>query len=276
MTRVEPVQPEPERPIKDTFKPVIKMLSWMPSIIILIIILSLTLYVAGLFAGLSASRDVLGAVEGLLSRLAVFAYLSFLPGQLNAFNVACLAMLVILLLCVLSPLWVLRVVVGVYVLGAIIYFLGGILSGILTGIAWFGEMWRGGPMEVIALLPGYGFGLGDLFLAGLLFLLALSGRLVTLVWGWASAQAPAIIALVAAVNGLALLSMWLDKRQSRTPGAYRMPEKALIRYSALGGGPGIFAAALLFRHKTRHLGLLASIGLASAAGLFVLIGGLVA
>jgi uncharacterized membrane protein YsdA (DUF1294 family) len=124
--------------------------------------------------------------------------------------------------------------------------------------------------------PSYGFGVGDFFMAGLLFLLYMSGKLVMLIWRWASGQAPAMLIIMVAVNGLTLLSMWLDRGQSRIAGAYRLPEKALLKYSALGGGLGVIAGALILRHKTGHVGLLASVILASAAGLFILLGGLIA
>ena len=46
MTSIQPIQPVPEKPVKDTFEPVIKLLSWTPNIIVIIIILSLILYIA--------------------------------------------------------------------------------------------------------------------------------------------------------------------------------------------------------------------------------------
>jgi len=70
--------------------------------------------------------------------------------------------------------------------------------------------------------------------------------------------------------------MWLDKKQSKTEGFSRVPEKAFLRYAVLGGGAGVLLGAFLFRHKTKHRGLITSVIIASAAGIFILLGGLIA
>jgi uncharacterized membrane protein YsdA (DUF1294 family) len=267
------IQPTPEKPVKDTFKPIVKLLSWTPNIIAMVIILSLILYIAAPLK--PSSGDVFDLIAGRLRRLAIMVYESFFPSQLNAFNIACLILLLIFLVCILPPLWVGYGAAAAYVAGIFLYFMAAAMIGLLSGILGIEQVMRG-AVELILPIPSYGLGIGDFFLAGFLFLLAFSGRLVGVIWRWASAQAPAIIALIAIVNAIAFASMWLDKRQSRIQGAYRLPERALIKYSALGGGPGIIAAALIFRHKTGHTGLLASVCLATAAGLFMLIGGLAA
>jgi uncharacterized membrane protein YsdA (DUF1294 family) len=272
MTRIPPAQQAPGRPVKDRLEPVVRLLSWIPSIIIMALILSLILYIAAPLK--PSSGDIFDLIAGRLRRLAIMVYESFFPSQLNAFNIACLILLLIFLACILPPLWVGYGAAAAYVAGIFLYFMAAAMIGLLSGILGIEQVMRRGAVELILPIPSYGLGIGDFFLAGFLFLLSFSGRLVGLIWRWASAQAPAIIALIAVVNAIAFASMWLDKRQSRIQGAYRLPERALIKYSALGGGPGIIAAALIFRHKTGHTGLLASICLATAAGLFMLIGGL--
>jgi uncharacterized membrane protein YsdA (DUF1294 family) len=269
------IQPAPEKPVKDTFKPIVKLLSWTPNIIAMVIILSLILYVAAPIMRPS-SGDVFDFIVDRLKRLMIMVYRSYFPGQLNAFNIACLILLLTFFVCILSPLWVGYGAATVYAAGIALYFVANMLSGIASGILGIGQIMAQGAVEPILPIPSYGLGMGDFFLAGLLFLLSFSGRLVGVIWRWASAQVPAIIALIAIVNAIAFASMWLDRRQSRIQGAYRLPERALIRCSALGGGPGIIAAALILRHKTEHTGLLISICLATAAGFFILIGGLAA
>jgi len=274
MTRIPPAQQAPGKPVKDRLEPVVRLLSWIPSIIIMVLILSLILYIAAPLK--PSSGDVFDLIAGRLKRLVIMVYESFFPSQLNAFNIACLILLLIFLVCILPPLWVGYGAAAAYAAGIFLYFMAAAMIGLLSGILGIEQVMKRGAVELILPIPSYGLGMGDFFLAGFLFLLAFSGRLVGLIWRWASAQAPAIIALIAFVNAIAFASMWLDKRQSRIQGAYRLPERALIKYSALGGGPGIIAAALIFRHKTGHTGLLISICLATAAGLFMLIGGLVA
>lgn len=53
------------------------------------------------------------------------------------------------------------------------------------------------------------------------------------------------------INVIGLFYMWSDKRRARKH-QYRIPEKVLFLFSALGGGIGTWAGMYLFRHKTRH------------------------
>lgn len=53
------------------------------------------------------------------------------------------------------------------------------------------------------------------------------------------------------MNIIGLFCMGIDKRRARKH-QYRIPEKALFFFSALGGGIGTWAGMYLFRHKTRH------------------------
>ena len=251
---------------QDRLKPIVKMLSWMPSIILLVLTLSFLLYLAMPFIR-SIQLGIHDTIINYTVRLISVVYHSYFPSRL-VFNIACLAMLTIFLLYIMSPLHLGYSMVTAYVAGIALYFGGTIITGFLLGIAhWTGER--------VPVMPSYGFGIGDLFLAGLLFLLSMSGKTVSLIWRWASSQAPALIAVIIAVNVLGLLSMWLDKKQSMTPEAYRIPERSLLKYSVLCGGVGIIAGAYIFKHKTRHRGLITSVIIASIAGSFILLGGLI-
>lgn len=54
---------------------------------------------------------------------------------------------------------------------------------------------------------------------------------------------------------------------------YRIPENSLLRYAVIGGGPGILAGAILFRHKTRHIGFLVRVSsVAASTTLLMLMG----
>lgn len=47
-----------------------------------------------------------------------------------------------------------------------------------------------------------------------------------------------------------VLTAW-DKWQAKR-GGWRIPEKTLLGLAVIGGGPGVYLAMQLFRHKTRH------------------------
>ena len=87
--------------------------------------------------------------------------------------------------------------------------------------------------------------------------------IASLLTRWLAAQ-PSLPILVLAVNLLALSAMWLDKVQAARRGR-RIPEKALTRYALISGGPSVLIGAAIFRHKTRHKGLLATVAVATAA-----------
>ena len=251
---------------QDRLKPIVKMLSWMPSIILLVLILSFLLYLAMPFIR-SIQLGIHDTIINYTVRLISIVYHSYFPSRL-VFNIACLAMLTIFLLHIMSPLHLGYSMVTAYVAGIALYFGGTIITGPLLGIA----HWTGGRVPV---MPSYGFGIGDFFLAGLLFLLSMSGKTVSLIWMWASSQIPALLAVITAVNILALVSMWIDKKQSMKPEAYRAPEKAFLMYAVLAGGAGVLLGAFFFRHKTKHGGFIASVIVASVAGSFILLGGLI-
>ena len=53
-----------------------------------------------------------------------------------------------------------------------------------------------------------------------------------------------------AINALAFVAFWLDKRRARE-GRWRTPEKTLLAIAVLGGGVGAVCGQQVFRHKTR-------------------------
>lgn len=59
-----------------------------------------------------------------------------------------------------------------------------------------------------------------------------------------------IIYWLAAMNLLALLLYWLDKRAARQ-GGWRIPEATLLMVALLGGSPASFVAQRVLRHKNR-------------------------
>lgn len=52
------------------------------------------------------------------------------------------------------------------------------------------------------------------------------------------------------INGLALLSMLVDKSKAMFK-AYRIPERYFMTLACLGGGLGVMIGMVLFRHKIR-------------------------
>lgn len=66
----------------------------------------------------------------------------------------------------------------------------------------------------------------------------------------------------ALVNLIAAIVVIYDKSISKLPrgSIRRIPEKAFVRFSMLGGGIGTLLTMFLIRHKTKeHMGLLAKI-----------------
>jgi uncharacterized membrane protein YsdA (DUF1294 family) len=77
-------------------------------------------------------------------------------------------------------------------------------------------------------------------------------------------QSPAHILLyAAAINGLTLLLFWFDKQAARR-GDRRTPENTLFLLSLLGGSPAGWFAMFAFRHKTRKLPFLITMGVITA------------
>lgn len=51
------------------------------------------------------------------------------------------------------------------------------------------------------------------------------------------------------------ITAFIDKRRARQ-GAWRIPEKTFLLLALAGGGLGVLLSFFLFRHKTRHAGLM--------------------
>ena len=73
-----------------------------------------------------------------------------------------------------------------------------------------------------------------------------------------------------AINTAAFCLCWFDKRQA-VRHRYRVPEKRLLLFSAMGGAFGFYLSMRVFRHKTKHMRFSLGVPL-----LCVLWGGLIA
>lgn len=60
-----------------------------------------------------------------------------------------------------------------------------------------------------------------------------------------------VIWCVVAMNVIAFFAAWSDKRRA-VKGRRRIRERTLFILAFLGGSVGLYAAMLLFRHKTKH------------------------
>lgn len=56
---------------------------------------------------------------------------------------------------------------------------------------------------------------------------------------------------MAAWSVVAWAAMAIDKRRAKN-GGWRVPEKTLFLFAAIGGSPGALAGMWMFRHKTKH------------------------
>ena len=242
---------------RDEYKPIIRLLSWIPSIMLLIMILSVAA------EWLISTLNPLGGMEATL-RNALTSILTILKTlfpnpDLSASAILALIAFFILIAAIFSwhtPIWV---SLGMFVLGVLAYF------GMLFLMPFF-------AFSGIK-IPYYGGGLGALLVAGLHFMIGNILRILSWIAVWSSHQLPTLIALSAVMSALAALSMWIDKRRSKIQGAWRMPEKSLIRYAVVGGGLGVLIAAIVFHHKTRHYRFLAWVAATTLASFYILFGG---
>lgn len=61
---------------------------------------------------------------------------------------------------------------------------------------------------------------------------------------------PIVLAFLVAINAIAFLAFWHDKRCA-IAGRRRVPEADLLGLAIMGGSAGALIARQLFRHKTR-------------------------
>jgi uncharacterized membrane protein YsdA (DUF1294 family) len=240
-------------------KGLVSLLARIPVMAAAVFTMSYLLYV---FNYLSGGR---GFSPELFARLLSAVVGFYHPSTLSPQNAASLVVLGLFVSFMTSAVRYVSWAGILYITGIGWYFTGSFVAGFLNAVARLGGAVPGFSM------PLYGYGVGDLFLAGLNFLLGFSGGAARLAARWAGHQLPVILATTAALNLVALIVMRVDKRQAEIEG-YRVPEKAILRYAALGGVFGILAGAFLYRHKTQHRMLLAEAVLASAAAYALLLG----
>jgi uncharacterized membrane protein YsdA (DUF1294 family) len=243
----------------DKGKGLVSLLARIPVMAAAVFTMSYLLYV---FNYLSGGR---GFSPELFARMLSAVVSFYHPSALSPQNVASLVILGLFVSFMTSAVRYVSWAGMLYIIGIGWYFTGSFVAGFLNAVARLGGAVPGFSM------PLYGYGVGDLFLAGLNFLLGFSGGVVRLAARWAGPQLPVILAAIAFLNLVALIVMRVDKRQAEIEG-YRVPEKAILRYAALGGVFGILAGAFLYRHKTQHRMLLAEAVLASAAAYTLLLG----
>jgi uncharacterized membrane protein YsdA (DUF1294 family) len=243
----------------DKGKGLVSLLARIPVMAAAVFTMSYLLYV---FNYLSGGR---GFSPELFARMLSAVVSFYHPSALSPQNVASLVILGLFVSFMTSAVRYVSWAGMLYIIGIGWYFTGSFVAGFLNAVARLGGAVPGFSM------PLYGYGVGDLFLAGLNFLLGFSGGVVRLAARWAGPQLPVILATIAFLNLVALIVMRVDKRQAEIEG-YRVPEKAILRYAALGGVFGILAGAFLYRHKTQHRMLLAEAVLASAAAYTLLLG----
>ena len=62
------------------------------------------------------------------------------------------------------------------------------------------------------------------------------------------------------MNAIAFVTAWADKRRA-VKGRRRIRERTLFLLAVLCGSVGLYAAMLLFRHKTKHLSFMIGVPL---------------
>ena len=62
------------------------------------------------------------------------------------------------------------------------------------------------------------------------------------------------------MNAIAFVTAWSDKRRA-VKGRRRIRERTLFLLAVLCGSVGLYAAMLLFRHKTKHLSFMIGVPL---------------
>jgi len=70
-------------------------------------------------------------------------------------------------------------------------------------------------------------------------------------WGW--------IAIALSVWNLAAFIVTFSDKLRAKRGGWRVPERRFLVFAAVFGGLGVLAGFYVFRHKTRHTGLLTGV-----------------
>lgn len=83
-----------------------------------------------------------------------------------------------------------------------------------------------------------------------------------------------ILVLLIVMSLLSFIVFGVDKRIAVKSKGRRVPERALITLTILGGALGSLLAMLTFRHKTRHAKFTVTVGICLCLQLFLLIGAL--
>ncbi len=148
------------------------------------------------------------------------------------------------------------------------------VSGLIYGAARY--LGRGlGVESALSSVPATGNLVADLLLSALLPLANLLSLLFDHAARTVHVTMPAVPVMMLASSALGYVAMRIDKAQAVREG-WRLSERSIVWYSITGGGPGVLAAALAYRHKTQHYALLVQVALATALVYSVALAGLLA
>jgi len=269
-------------------EPLVRALSLIPKIMLFIVCASLFLYVVG---RLLANQDPTAILYAMLAMLGRFLGALATPAEPNAANIWALIAVAVVVATAFRWKDSMYYLLASYIISIIMGMILALTSPIL------------GLRQPMPQGLQLGSGIADIFLFGLLGLLSLNRLILGTIISWAGSQLTELIFLAAAMSALGLAAMYVDKRAAveesqlaRLPEIMsdprldqkrkmemlerasrmkivRMPEKDLVRYALLGGGLGVLAGAILFRHKIRDLGFLAWATIATIISLYVLLGG---
>ena len=287
--------------LKLRMEPIARALSLIPKLMLFIACASLLLYALGKMLEIPevsrmASATTSQSVYQILS-VVFFAFLALInkafgalatPTEITAASVGALIFAITLIATVFSWRTAIYLTVACYVIS--------IVMGILLLLT---RPFLG--LETI--MPEglrLGSGIADLLLYGFLGLLNFSHVMLRMISGWVASQFADVLFLATTMSLLGFAAMYVDKRGvdasrqiERLPEiasdqrlsherkmeivrgleCFAIPEKDLVRYALLGGGLGVLAGALLFRHKTENIGFLAWVTILTIASLWILSGG---
>jgi len=263
-------------------EPLVRALSLIPKIMLFIVCASLFLYVVG---RLLQNQDPTAILYAMLAMLGRFLGALATPAEPNAANIW--ALIAVAVVVATAFRWK----------DSMYYLLASYIISIIMGMV------LALTSPILGLRQPMPPGLTGILLFGFLGLLSLNRLILRTIISWAGSQLTELIFLAVAMSALGLAAMYVDKRVAveesqlaRLPEIMsdprldqkrkmemlerasrmkivRMPEKDLVRYALLGGGLGVLAGAILFRHKIRDLGFLAWATIATIISLHVLLGG---